>query len=259
MSEAPNNYKQIANNHLIAERLLKQIHTENRVRAENKKRGRRAKYVTAVTSIDSAKSPTTGRTLRKSCAVVAAQLAFGLSTQEVLDDFGGAYGSGRTGTKQWAIERLARNNGWVQLNCRDWDTLRILNSGRRTTDLTKPLRFRPGNLPAGKCLIRINHHIMYVDDGVVNDTFNSIKSGTKSIWDIFFPNVKARREYLNGRRASDEHVVGADPSTLATVPEASKYTGYSKYRLQRLCAEERLQGAHKINGKWMIPLPLVRL
>lgn len=198
-----------------------------------------------------------GQTLASSCTFTALSKAFNCSVDELMQgDIGRGY-TVRNGVYGHVIMAELRHRGWEMAYGKSW--------GRGD----KQLRFKPSSLPRGRCVVFIRDHVVYVNDGIVHDTYNSMGRGLKHIEYIYVPTLEAATLWRAGIRAKGSVVeqplrrvatTAQAPTSRAgriTAIEAAEQLGVKPMRMRQLCRQGRIAGAvQEANGRWLIPTPV---
>lgn len=114
------------------------------------------------------------------CVTRAIAIATGRPYRQVYDELGALVrgthtnrgrrrASARDGMPHWAYERYLRSIGWTWI-----PTMRI-GSGTK-------VHLRADELPAGRLVVRLSKHMAAVIDGVVHDTFDPSRGGTRAVY-----------------------------------------------------------------------------
>ena len=109
--------------------------------------------------------------LRNGCAITALSQALNRPHAEIAKEVidAGAY-SEKTGTRStYTVKRLLEA-GWKQIR-----PSQALRSYRRIA------AFKPEHLPMGRVVVSLRNHILYIEDRVVKDTFDSVGYGRKAV------------------------------------------------------------------------------
>jgi len=114
------------------------------------------------------------------CATRAIAIATGRTYQEIYDlvDEQGTKerprrsrkkGSARTGIKKSSIDKILARLGWK------WVPTMQIGSGCK-------VHLLKSELPAGRLIVRVSKHITAVIDGVIHDTYNPSRGGTRCVY-----------------------------------------------------------------------------
>ena len=113
------------------------------------------------------------------CVTRAIAIATGMPYREVYDDlahlmmaFEDAPRSARNGITRKVYERYLRDLGWV------WTPTMKIGSGCT-------VHLRPDELPGGRIIARCSKHLCAVIDGVIHDTFDPSRDGTRCVYGYF--------------------------------------------------------------------------
>jgi hypothetical protein len=119
------------------------------------------------------------------CVVRSIAIAHGLPYQEVYDLFNhlgtqersskkrrGKKSSARTGVFKNTYRRWLEANGWTFV-----PTMQI-GTGCR-------VHLRDGELPMGRLIVAVSRHLVAVIDGVVHDTHDCTRAGTRCVYGFF--------------------------------------------------------------------------
>lgn len=123
------------------------------------------------------------RGLTGDCATRALAIATGLSYQQAYDLVneealrerpgsrrrGGRRSSARTGVFRPTFRRVMQRLGWT------WHATMEIGSGCQ-------VHLRPGELPAGRLVVGVSRHFTAVVDGVVRDTHDPSRGGTRCVY-----------------------------------------------------------------------------
>lgn len=78
-------------------------------------------------------------------------------------------GSSRTGVPVPVLKKYLAENGWK------WTPLMQIGSGCK-------VHLKDGELPMGRIIARCSRHLVAVLDGVLHDTFDSSRNGTRCVY-----------------------------------------------------------------------------
>lgn len=84
------------------------------------------------------------------------------------------HASPRLGVRREVYESLLAEHGWV------WTPTMSIGSGCT-------VHLRPDELPAGRLIARLSKHLCAVVDGIVHDTHDPTRDGTRCVYGIFVP------------------------------------------------------------------------
>lgn len=115
------------------------------------------------------------------CVTRALAIALELPYRQVYDDLAElslAYGgrrSARDGVESVVMrDYLTRHKNWV------WTPTMSVGSGCR-------VHLRADELPPGRLVVRLSRHVCAVVDGVVHDTYDPSRGGTRCVYGYFSP------------------------------------------------------------------------
>jgi hypothetical protein len=77
-------------------------------------------------------------------------------------------GSARTGIYRTTIKRVLENLGW------QWTPIMAIGSGCK-------VHLRDGELPMGRLIVSVSKHMVAVIDGVIHDTHDCSRNGTRCV------------------------------------------------------------------------------
>ena len=80
--------------------------------------------------------------------------------------------SPRTGTHRVVLKKYLEKLGWK------WTPTMFIGQGCK-------VHLRKGELPQGKLIVRVSKHITSVIDGVINDTYNCSRRGTRCVYGYY--------------------------------------------------------------------------
>jgi len=105
------------------------------------------------------------------CAVRAIAIATGKPYQEVYDDLFSANKSSprHSGTSTKTIHKYLTSLGW------SWFPTMQIGSGCK-------VHLRRDELPGGNIIVRLSGHLCAVIDGVINDTYDPSRGGTRCVY-----------------------------------------------------------------------------
>lgn len=118
------------------------------------------------------------------CVCRAISIATGKPYQEVYDELNLAAASERTGKRKKkkshartgvfkpTTRRYMASLGWR------WTPTMQIGSGCK-------VHLREGELPAGKLIVKVSHHCVAVIDGVIHDTHDPSRGGTRCVYGYF--------------------------------------------------------------------------
>lgn len=118
------------------------------------------------------------------CVTRAIAIATGKPYREVYDEINdmcrmGASGrrplgksSARTGVPRWIYEHYLASLGWR------WVATMGIGSGCQ-------VHLRANELPGGRLIVRLSHHMVAVIDGVIYDAFDPSRDGTRCVYGYF--------------------------------------------------------------------------
>lgn len=110
------------------------------------------------------------------CVTRAIAIVTGLSYQEVYDTLHERLeegGSPRDGVPREVYEPYLKTLGWA------WKPTMKIGSGCL-------VHLRADELPAGRIVARLSRHLCAVIDGVVHDTFDPSREGTRCVYGYFY-------------------------------------------------------------------------
>jgi len=131
------------------------------------------------------------------CVVRAIAIAAELPYQEVYDDLGARVKSARQprgrqrkvsardGVPRRVYQPYLEEHGW------EWVSTMEIGSGCQ-------VHLRPDELPTGRIVARLSKHLAAVIDGVVHDTHDPSREGTRCVYGYF-------REERSGAKSSARH------------------------------------------------------
>ena len=119
------------------------------------------------------------------CVTRAIAIATGVPYREVYDALGSSVKGTRTprgrkrtsvrdGAPRFAYDRYLKALGWT------WTPTMAIGSGCR-------VHLRADELPAGRLIARLSRHLCAVVDGVVRDTNDPSRNGTRCVYGYFRP------------------------------------------------------------------------
>jgi len=95
------------------------------------------------------------------------------------------HASPRTGVNRRIYDRYLRDHGW------EWTATMGIGTGCQ-------VHLREGELPPfGRLIVRLSRHLTTVLDGVIHDTFNPSRDGTRCVYGYYQPGWN---HYTKGRR-----------------------------------------------------------
>lgn len=80
--------------------------------------------------------------------------------------------SSREGVSRQTYQRYLGSIGW------EWTSLMGIGTGCK-------FHLRDGELPAGRLIVRLSRHLAAVIDGVLHDTFDGSRDGTRCVYGYF--------------------------------------------------------------------------
>jgi hypothetical protein len=125
------------------------------------------------------------------CVTRAIAIAAGLPYRQVYDELdylagemdcpcgGHAAGSARTGLDRAVYHRYLAGLGWA------WHPVMGIGTGCR-------VHLRAGELPGGRIITRLTGHLAAVIDGVVHDTEDPGRAGTRCVYGYWVPGQETR-------------------------------------------------------------------
>jgi len=128
------------------------------------------------------------------CAVRAIAIGTGKDYKEVYNELKALnHGkSCRNGTPKDVDKKWLREHGWV------WHPTMKIGSGC-TTHLKKD------ELPSGTLIVQVSGHLTCVKDGVIYDTYDCSRGGTRCVYGYWTPSVKNEKKYKVVLWFKDEH------------------------------------------------------
>jgi hypothetical protein len=84
------------------------------------------------------------------------------------------HASPRTGVHRRIYDRYLADLGWK------WTPTMAIGSGTR-------VHLRPDELPSGRVIVRLSHHIATVIDGVLHDSHDCSREGTRAVYGYWMP------------------------------------------------------------------------
>lgn len=114
------------------------------------------------------------------CVTRAIAIAVGLDYRQVYDELAkrnaakGGKRSARNGMPTKIATAFLAEHGWA------WVPTMTIGSG--TT-----VHLRPDELPGGPVIVRLSKHVCAVLDGVVNDTYDPSRGGTRAVYGYWIP------------------------------------------------------------------------
>jgi hypothetical protein len=118
----------------------------------------------------------------RDCSTRAIAIATGRSYQDVYSELtdlaktetrpGKNHGSARTGVSMEVIKEYMRSIGW------EWHATMTIGSGCH-------VHLRADELPSGRIVARVSHHMVAVIDGIINDTHDPSRDGTRCVYGYF--------------------------------------------------------------------------
>ena len=107
----------------------------------------------------------------RDCACRAIAIATGLSYQDVYDAINAEAGEScaRTGVTKPVINRVLAGLGWT------WTPTMSIGSGCT-------VHLRADELSSGRVIVRVSRHLVAVIDGVIHDTHDSTRGGTRCVY-----------------------------------------------------------------------------
>jgi hypothetical protein len=116
----------------------------------------------------------------RDCVCRAIAIATQIPYQEVYDElallakaersrYGRKRSSPRLGVARRTFEQFLLARKWT------WTPTMQIGSGCK-------IHLRPGELPPGRLIVAVSHHVVAVIDGVVHDTYDPCRSGTRCVY-----------------------------------------------------------------------------
>ena len=110
------------------------------------------------------------------CITRAIAIAMELPYQRVYEriakinkQYAGGKRTAREGLPKPLTKKLLEKNGWV------WTPTMHIGSGCR-------VHLRADELPAGRLIVSVSHHLVAVVDGVIHDTYDCSRDGTRCVY-----------------------------------------------------------------------------
>jgi hypothetical protein len=118
------------------------------------------------------------------CVVRAIAIATRLPYQQVYDDINAAAGGERRGTRKRGVSS-ARTGVYKPTTRRyieslGWRWVPTMQIGQGCT-----VHLRASELPAGRLIVAVSRHLVAVIDGVIHDTHDPSRDGTRCVYGYF--------------------------------------------------------------------------
>jgi hypothetical protein len=163
------------------------------------------------------------------CVVRSIAIATGLPYQHIYDLVNGASAHERTGTRKRGksnartgvykstIKRVMGSLGWI------WTPTMQIGSGCT-------VHLRGDELPSGRLLVSVSKHLTAVIDGVIHDTHDCSRRGTRCVYGYWQPpdmrrqqrNLQFDRGESTSYRSSTPHLRRSSPQAALLVPPHKK-------------------------------------
>lgn len=107
----------------------------------------------------------------RDCTVRAIAIATGRPYAQVYDDLLGS-GGGRRGVSSLRTRRYLADMGWW------WAPTMRVGTGCR-------VHLRAEELPPGRLIVRVSHHLTAVIEGIVHDLYDPTRQGTRCVYGLW--------------------------------------------------------------------------
>lgn len=112
------------------------------------------------------------RDLRNGCVIRAIAIATGTPATQLVREFGTTGRIARPTYHRWLL-----NHGWL------WQPCVTIGSGCR-------VHLRDEELPRGRLIARCSRHLVAVIEGVIHDTHDPSRGGTRCVYGYYYPYPK---------------------------------------------------------------------